>query len=576
MAEVYLGGVHDRIAEQALRDPARAAVVADGDSVAYEELQQRANRLAQYLRGVGVRPDSVVGLCLPRGVDLVVAMVAVWKAGAAYLPLDPGYPAERLAFMMADTGMSALVGHRAVAGGSVPDTPMGWSPESVPGDAVAVWLDDPATVARIADCPDAPPAVAVEPAGLACVIYTSGSTGQPKASLVPHESLLAVYAGWSRAHFPTDAGYRWLSLASASFDVFTGDVVRALCSGGTLVLGEPGAQLDPGGFARLLAGAGIEALECAPQYVDGLVEFVAGSEVPLPQLRLLVVTTEVWRVPAAVRARQVLGSGVRLLTAYGVTEATIDSTYSDLAGLVDGDGPVPIGGPLPGSRLRLLDGYLNPVPVGVVGEVFLGGPTVTRGYGGNPDLTAQRFVADPFAGDGSRLYRTGDLARWRPDGQVEFLGRADTQVKVRGFRVEPGEVEHVLTTHPDVSAAVVIADQQQRLLAYLVPTDPATGTPAADELRRLLRERLPEFMIPALFIELTTLPLTPNGKIDRAALPAPDATRPDTGEIYVAPSGMAQELLAGIWAELLGLEQVGAHDNFFELGGHSLLATQVV
>ncbi|MFI5916524.1 amino acid adenylation domain-containing protein, partial [Dactylosporangium sp. NPDC051541] len=516
------GGVHDVIAAAA--NPTAVAVAAGGVSLSYAELFAQADRLAAELRGRGVGAGSVVGLALPRTVDLIVAVLAVWRAGAAYLALDPAYPAERLEFMTADSGVSVTIG-----------------PDGITGEGT----------------------VDGRRAGLAAVVYTSGSTGRPKASLVPHAALLSIFAGWSQAHFPGVHGMRWLSLASASFDVFTGDVVRALCSGGTLVLGEPGAQLDPAVFASTLDG--VEALECAPRYVDALVDYLERSGTSLPSLRLLVVTTDVWRLSAAARARRALGDA-RVLTAYGVTEATIDSTFCDVSAL-DGDGPAPIGSPLPGTSLHLLDRWLNPVPAGVVGQLFLGGSGLTRGYGGCPDLTAERFVADPFAGDGSRLYRTGDLGRWRPDGQVEFLGRADVQVKVRGFRVEPGEIEYALTAHPEVSAAVVVADGQDRLVAYVVPAGVAG-------LREMLRERLPEFMVPSVFVGLDALPLSPNGKIDRSALPAPDGVRPELD--FVAPRTTTEELLAGVWAQLLGVDRVGVFDDFFSLGGHSLLATQVV
>jgi amino acid adenylation domain-containing protein len=568
------GGVHDLVSARAAADAGAVAVVGGGESVTYGELEVRANRLAHHLRGLGVGPDTVVGLCLSRGVELVVAMVAVWKAGAGYLALDPDYPPERLAFMVADSGVSVLLGHRAVAGRLLA------GPHSVLGGdgVVVVWLDDAAAVAAVAGCPAVAAPVVVAAGGLACVIYTSGSTGQPKASLVTHGSLLAVFAGWCRSHFGVDDRYRWLSLASASFDVFTGDVVRGLGGGGGVVVGEPGAQLDAAGFAAVLERDGVQAVECAPQYVDALVEFLAGGGARVGGLRLLVVTTQVWRAEAALRASRVLGGRVRVLTAYGVTEATIDSTVGEVGGLAPGAvGPLPVGAPLPGSRLHVLDRFLNPVPVGVVGELFLGGPGLTRGYGGCPELTGGRFVADPLAGDGSRLYRTGDLGRWRPDGQVEFLGRADTQVKVRGFRVEAGEVEHALLGCAGVAAAVVLADAQQRLVAYVVPVDARAGVGPAGGLRSVLAARLPEFMIPSVFVEVAALPLTPNGKVDRAALAVADGARVGPADDqYVAPSGPVQEVLAGIWAQILGVARVGAHDDFFALGGHSLLATQVV
>ena len=567
------GGVGELIAGRAAACPDAAAVVCGGAVWTYGALMGRAGRLAWFLRELGAGPESVVGLCLERGAEMVAGVLAVWLAGAAYLPLDPAYPAGRLGFMLADSGASVLVGRRAVAG-------------ALAGSAVAgrgvrvVWLDDAATVAGIGRCPAVPPDADARGAGLAAVIYTSGTTGRPKGTLVTRGGLAAVFAGWAAAHFGAGGGgYRWLSSASVSFDVFTGDVVRALCSGGTLVLGGATVVLSVAEWAGLLAAEGVGALECAPRYADELVSYLTGAGGTLAGLRLVVVTTDVWRSGAAARARAVLGAGVRVLTAYGVTEATIDSTCGMVpAGAGGVDGPVPVGGPLPGTRVYVLDRRLGPVPAGVAGELFIGGAQVARGYHGRAALTAERFVADPFGAGGERLYRTGDRARWRADGQIEFLGRADEQVKVRGFRVEPGEVEAALAAHPAIAAAVVAVfgeQDQARLAAWLIPASPAAGIPAAGELRAFLSGRLPEFMIPAAYTELAALPLTPNGKIDRAALPAPDAARPDVGG-YLAPATPAQELLAGIWAQVLGIDRAGAGDDFFALGGHSLLATRVI
>ncbi|WP_344591675.1 amino acid adenylation domain-containing protein, partial [Actinomadura vinacea] len=543
----------------AAADPESVAVRCGDDALTYAELLGRADRLVSHLRGVGVGPESVVGLCLERGVDLVVAVVAVWRAGAAYLALDPEYPPDRLAFMVSDSGMRVLVGHRTVAQG-------------VADGLTVVWLDDP----EIEACPAADP-VPVDAVGLAAVIYTSGTTGWPKGTLVTFGSLAMVFAAWQAAHFEPGSRYRWLSLASASFDVFTGDVVRALCSGGTLVLGRVGLQLDVAEWAALMSAERINALESAPRYVDQLVEH--GRR--LDDLRLVVVTTDVWRTGAAARAREVFGPEVRVLTAYGVTETTIDSTYSTVTVLAENgaDRAVPIGGPLPGTRLYVLDAHLNPVPVRAPGELWIGGEQVARGYGGRPALTAERFVADLFAGDGSRLYRTGDRVRWLPDGRLEFLGRVDEQVKVRGFRIEPGEVEAVLAAHPLVDSAVVVAAGEgadRRLVAHLVSADRADGVPDVGGLRAFVGERLPAFMIPSVFTELAELPLTPNGKIDRAALPALEGSRVGSATAYVEPRTEVERVLAEVWTQVLGVEQVGVEDNFFELGGDSIMSIQVV
>ncbi|WP_345007189.1 amino acid adenylation domain-containing protein, partial [Dactylosporangium siamense] len=540
-----LSGVHELIGAN---DRSSVAVRAGDVQLTYAELDERAGRLAARLREWGVGAESIVGLCLPRGADLVVAIVAVWKAGGAYLALDPQYPAERLAFLLSDAAAEVLVADRSVA-------------DALPAELPPVlWWDTwPAAAA---------PDVDVNPAQSACVIYTSGSTGLPKGAVVSHGALLGEFAAWSAAHFRAGERLCWLTLASASFDVFTGDVVRALGSGGTLVVGEVGAQLQTAEWFEVLRSSGVQAFESAPRYVDELVDFLERGGHVLPELRLVVVTTDVWRWESAQRACRVLGGGVRVLTAYGVTEATIDSTFWPVSGRSDEQGPVPIGGPLPGVRLQVLDRHLSAVPQGVVGELFIGGVGLARGYLGRPALTAERFVA---AGGGGRVYRTGDRVRRGADGGLLFLGRGDDQVKVRGFRVEPGEVEHALEGHPAVAAAVVVADGEDRLVAYVVPA----GVLVVEELRAFLAGRLPEFLIPAVFVELAGLPLTPNGKVDRAGLAAAGGSRLGLAG-FVAPAGAVQELLAGIWAELLGVDRVGAGDNFFELGGHSLLATRVV
>ncbi|MFD8816454.1 amino acid adenylation domain-containing protein [Streptomyces sp. NPDC059627] len=546
------GAVHGLVAEQVRRRPDAVAVECGTRRMTYAGLWDRAGRLAGALRASGVGPESVVGLCLERGIDLVTAVAGVWLAGAAFVPLDPEYPSERWALMLGDSGARVVVGHRSVAAGLV-DSAV---------DAV-VWLDDPAVRAELNGLSTVPPRIPVEPDQLAYVIYTSGTTGVPKGVQVGHAGLAGLAAGlWPLL----GKGARGLLLAPFSFDAAVWEVVMTLSGGGTLVVATAEERTEPGGLVR---AAGVELAFAVPSLLRVL------APVDLAGVKTLVTGAE--RVDASL-ASVWRADGRRLLNAYGPTEATVVASI----GLVDGDGDgevPPIGGPVPGARLYVVDGALNLVPAGVAGELLVGGVGVARGYVGRPALTAERFVADPFAADGSRVYRTGDRVRWGAGGRLEFVGRVDEQVKVRGYRIEPAEVEAVLAVHPGVGAAVVtVAGEgaRARLVAYLVPADPAEGVPAVGELRAYLGARLPAFMVPASFTELSALPLTPGGKLDRAALPDPDPGRVDLSGRYVAPRTRIERVVARVWAEALGLDRVGAEDNFFELGGHSLLVTQIV
>ncbi|MFI2353022.1 amino acid adenylation domain-containing protein, partial [Streptomyces sp. NPDC019443] len=546
-----VGGVHELIAARALAGPDAVAVVSDAEVLTYGGLMARANRLAHRLRGLGVGAESVVGLCLPRGVDMVVAMVAVWQAGGAYLPLDPEYPVERLEFMLADSGVEVVVGHRSVAGVAA-----GLSVESV------VWFDDPAVTGRL---PSTAPEVPVHGDQLAYVIYTSGSTGRPKGVQVAHRSVVGMVTALAPV-LEAGPGGRVLQFASFSFDAAVLDVAVTLASGGALVVASSAERTAPEVLTGMIGAQGVGAASVVPSLLGVLnPDEVSGIQTLLLGAERL--TQPVARAWAADR---------RLVNTYGPTEATVMVT----TGAVDPDVAVapPIGAPVANARLYVLDARLNPVPVGVAGEVFIAGPQVARGYRAQPALTAERFLPDPFTADGTRMYRSGDRARWLADGQLDFIGRADDQVKVRGFRIEPGEIEAVLTTHPQIRNAVVTAfgdTEERKLVAYLVPADAAEGIPAVPDLREHVQRSLPAFMVPAVFVELAALPLSPNGKLDRSALPEPDGVRPELDRL-VAPATASEELLAGIWQHLLDVDRVGSTDNFFELGGHSLLATQAV
>ncbi|MGN9822086.1 amino acid adenylation domain-containing protein, partial [Streptomyces sp. SD11] len=546
-----VGGVHELIAGQAHVGPDAVAVVADGVVLTYGGLMARASRLAHQLRGLGVGAESVVGLCLPRGVDMVVAMVAVWQAGGAYLPLDPEYPVDRLEFMLADSGARVLIGHRSVA-----EVVEGLPVESV------VWLDDPAVSEGL---PTAAPEVSVQPDQLAYVIYTSGSTGRPKGVQVAHCGVTGMVTALSPV-LGAGPGVRVLQFASFSFDAAVLDVAVTLASGGTLVVASSAERTTPEMLTSMIGGQAVGAASVVPSLLGVL------NPDEVPGIQTLLLGAERLTQPVA----QAWAQNRTLVNTYGPTEATVMVTTGAVA--PDVAAAPPIGAPVANARLYVLDARLNPVPVGVAGEVFIAGPQVARGYRAQPVLTAERFLPDPFTADGTRMYRSGDRARWLADGTLDFIGRADDQVKVRGFRIEPGEIEAVLAAHPQIRTAVVTAfgdTEDRKLVAHLVPADQADGFPSVTELRSFASGHLPAYMIPAVFLPLTDVPLTRNGKIDRSALPLPDGGWPGEAGEFVAPATTTEELLAGMWQHLLGVERIGVTDNFFELGGHSLLATRV-
>jgi amino acid adenylation domain-containing protein len=558
--------VHEMIAAQAAARPDAVAVASGAARLTYGNLMARAGRLAQYLRSVGVGTEMVVGLCLPGSVDMVMALLAVWQAGGAYLPLDPGYPAERLGYMLADSRAAVLIGTEA----AIEDLPA--------GRLRTIALDDPLTQAALkSQVPPATRAPAVVlPGQLAYVSYTSGSTGMPKGVQVTHDGLMNYVATVPDRTGLGQPGAQYGLLQPPVTDFGNTTIFVSLVTGGVLHILDPDVVTDPVAVAEYLAAHAIDYLKMVPSHLAALVDgAVTPQLLPARTLVLGGETAPRWLVD---ELRAVAGHR-NVVNHYGPTETTIGVATFRLTRDHPAGSTIPIGSPIANTRLYVLDQHLNPAPVGVAGELFIGGTGVARGYGHRPGLTAQRFVADPYRADGSRLYRSGDRVRWMPGGHLEFLGRTDDQVKVRGFRVEPGEVEAVLASHSHIASAVVAVSGKgatRRLVAYLVPADHSRGVPAASELRAFARERLPEFMIPSVFTELSSLPLTPSGKLDRAALPTPDDARPDLASAFVAPTTPAEEVLATIWAQLLGLDRVGTADSFFDLGGNSLLVVQVV
>ncbi|MFE7585983.1 amino acid adenylation domain-containing protein [Streptomyces gardneri] len=543
--------------------PDAVAVVERSRSVTYAQLDARADRLARLLAARGVGAESVVGVAVPRSVDMIATVVAALKLGAAFLPLDLVHPGDRLTYMIENSGAAVVVGTEPVAG-KIPE---------VPGVPVLL-LDAPDITAELA-APDGPdtPLPSAGPAELhqaAYVIYTSGSTGRPKGVVVPHEGIASLVAtAVDRMGLEHDS--RVLQFASIGFDVFAFELAMALCHGGRLVLITDEARVAGPALTDFLADQRITHMILPPSLVSALPPGCA-----LPEGSTVLVGTET--VPPDLFER--FGATANLICAYGLTEATVNSTLwpaREHGGRATGR--VPIGRPDPNTRCYVLDDRLRPVPPGVVGELYVAGRGLARGYLGQPGLTSERFLADPFGAPGSRMYRTGDRARWRSDGNLDFLGRVDTQVKIRGFRIELGEIEAALAGHPSVAQAAVLPDRDGdivRLVGYAVP-ETGQGAPREldpQELRAHVAGQLPEYMVPALVVALEgPLPLTPNGKLDHKALPAPEWSAM-TGDAH--PATPTQVRLAELFCEILKLDEVGVHDSFFALGGHSMASMRLL
>ncbi|HEY0603503.1 MAG TPA: amino acid adenylation domain-containing protein, partial [Herpetosiphonaceae bacterium] len=605
--------LHQIFEAQAARTPQFIAVSHDQEHLTYGDLDARANQLARYLQRLGVRAETRVGLYLHRSLDLMVGMLAILKAGAAYVPIDPTYPVERVAFMVADMQAPVIVTHEQLAAKLYA--------EHADHQATTICLDRDRE--RIGQESTERVSAPVTPDQLAYIIYTSGSTGRPKGTLISHAMVVRLFSS-TQPWFHFDTGDVWTLFHSAAFDFSVWEIWGALLHGGRLVIVPYLTSRDPEAFYDLLRSEQVTVLNQTPSAFRQLiaVDRQRGSTASDLALRYVIFGGEALDLQSLRPWFEHHGDQrPQLVNMYGITETTVHVTYRPLtlADLSDHSRSV-IGGPIPDLRLYVCDPFGQLAPTGAPGELYVGGAGVARGYLNRPALTAERFVPDPFAQSpeqaGARLYRSGDLARYLPNGDIEYLGRIDQQVKLRGFRIELGEIEAALKQHPAVREAVVLV-RDDRLVAYVVQEQrnketreqenleprtknqevepeipprlsPTRRKPAEEwgrgaggeglvpNLRQHLGQRLPEYMIPAVFVPLKELPLTTNGKLDRKALPVPDLTSIERQDTLVAPRTPAEEVVAQIWSRLLRIEQISVHDNFFELGGNSLLATQVI
>ncbi|MBU7581844.1 MAG: amino acid adenylation domain-containing protein [Nostoc sp. TH1S01] len=552
--------IHQLFEKQVERTPDAVAVVFENQQLTYSQLNQRANQLANYLQKLGVGAEVLVGICVERSLEMASALLGILKAGGAYVPLDPDQPQQRLDFMLQDAECSVLITQKQLT-----ETLRTYTGK-------VIYLD--ADWKLIAQEQESNLTSNVQATNLAYLIYTSGSTGKSKGVMVEHSSLVNAYYSWEKAYQLGSQVRCHLQMANFSFDVFTGDFVRALCSGGKLVLCPRELLLESQQLYELMCQQQVDCAEFVPVVLRNLVEYLEKSQQKLDFMRLVICGSDSWYGADYQKFRAVLGEETRLINSFGVTEATIDSSYFEhTTGELASEQLVPIGRPYANSQLYILDANLQPVPIGVMGELYIGGNGLARGYHKRPDLTAEKFISNIFSQKSrARLYKTGDLVRYLSDGNIEFLGRIDNQVKLRGFRIELGEIEALLSQNPAISETVVVVREDipgnKRLVAYIV----ANSILQTSDIRNFLKDKLPNYMIPSAFVQLDVLPLTPNGKIDRRTLPAP-VTEEQVVQTQRTP---VEEVLAGIWTEILGRECIGNNDNFFDLGGHSLLATQVI
>jgi amino acid adenylation domain-containing protein len=543
------------VAAQAASRPDAVALVADDQILSYRELNWRSNQLAHYLQTVGVHSNVLVGLCVERSLDMVVGLLGILKAGGAYVPMDPAYPPERLTFMLEDASAPVLVTHQYLA-----------TRFPTLGAQVVCLDTDTALLERQSSVDPVPSATADD---LAYVIYTSGSTGQPKGALITHDGLLNLVF-WHQRTFAVTAADRATQVASPAFDATGWELWPYLTIGASVYLPDEDTRITPPALRDWLISNGITITFQPTALAENLMALEWPSTTKLHFLLTGADTLQRYPSPSLPFA---------LINNYGLTEVSVVNTSGRVLPVEHPEVPPSIGRPIANTQIYILDEHLQQVPIGEPGELYIGGAGLAKGYLKRPELTAEKFIQHPFSNQpGAHLYKTGDLACYLPDGQIAFLGRADHQIKIRGYRIEPNEIVSVLNSHPSIQSSVVVAREDtpgnKRLVAYIVPVPRAHIM--SGSLRDILTTQLPEYMVPTAFVVLDALPLTPNGKVDRAALPAPDATNIVRDGASVAPSTPLEERLAEIIAILLNVEAIGRDDNFFMLGGHSLLGTQLI
>ncbi len=550
--------VHQLFEAQARKTPENIAIAYEGNALTYAELNAKANRLAHYLRSRGVVPDTLVGIFMERSLDMIIGLLGILKAGGAYIPLDPAYPRERLAYML-DHAKPVLLLTQPNLQEKIPA-------KSVPSLCLDVLWDS------LKETSTDNPVNRTLPGHLAYVIYTSGSTGEPKG-VAGQAGALVNRLDWMQSTFPCHPGEKHIQKTSINFIDSVTETLGPLLSGGQLCIAPTEISRDPELLWQFIDRNDIARIVLVPSLLEAMLR--AEKRDISQKMELIICSGEALPPGLVGEVRQLLPS-TKLLNLYGSSEVTGDVTFHLCRHAIDPALPIPLGRPIDNSQIYILDRDLQPVPLGVVGELYVAGDGLARGYLNRPDLTAERFIPNPYSREGGRMYRSGDLARYMDNGDIEYLGRVGHQVKIRGFRIELGEIEAALLRQPEVREAVVLAREDiagdKRLVAYVVAHEPASLN--TDELRLGIGQILPEYMVPAYFVSMESLPLSPNGKLDRKALPAPEKMRGEAD--YVAPQTPMEKNICEVWSEVLGIERIGVADNFFDLGGHSLLVMTLI